>query len=332
MRCAESSSVRSQAGINVLSICLVAALLLTGSDLRSAAQTIGTEQPISNQVADSDPILTISKRVDEVRLFFTVTDSHGKFVGALNAHDFALLDNGRPPERLYHFQARASLPLQVVLLVDISSSIKYRFPFEQKAATMLLKNILRPGVDQASIIAFGTDVRDLQSMTGDTAQLAKVLRNLHPGGETSLYDALSLAAQKFSAVTQDGVRKVIILLTDGADTTSRLGAAEAVNRIVLSEATVLVVDATVPSENGTKGQAFLEQLTSASGGNILAARQVADLKGAFRAVEKVLRNQYTISYKPSEFRADGSFRQIHLNPVKQGWKVHCREGYYAPAH
>ena len=68
----------------------------------------------------SDSLRTISKQVDEVRVFFTVTDSRGRFVSALSQKDFHLLDDGRPPERLYQFQGHTALPLQIVMLVDIS--------------------------------------------------------------------------------------------------------------------------------------------------------------------------------------------------------------------
>ena len=126
----------------------------------AACQEIGTAPA---RYSTPDSLVTFSKRVDEVHLLFTVTDPHGRFVNVLKQEDFHLLDNGLPPERVYRFQAGTDLPLQIVLLVDISSSIRSRFPFEQKAASVLLKRVLRPGVDQSSVIAFGTDVKEVQS-------------------------------------------------------------------------------------------------------------------------------------------------------------------------
>ena len=277
----------------------------------------------------SDSLLTISKQVDEVRVFFTVTDSRGRFVSALSQKDFHLLDDGRPPERLYQFQGHTALPLQIVMLVDISSSVRNRFPFEQKAAAMLLNNIVRPGVDRASIITFGSDVKEVQGLTGDKKRLGEAIRRIRPGGDTALFDALHKAARQLDSAGSDGWRKVIVLLTDGADTASHNTEAESIDGLVHSEAPVLIVDSTVPSENGTKGQRFLERLTTSSGGTILPAKRAEDLKGAFRAVEKVLRNQYAVSYKPSEFQTDGRYRTIKLTAVKRGWNVHCRSGYYA---
>jgi len=292
----------------------------------AAGQEVGPAQALT----DADSLLTITKRVDEVHLVFTVTDPKGKFVNALKEDDFHLLDNGLPPERVYRFQSRSDLPLQLVLLVDISSSIRYRFPFEQKAASMLLKRVLRPGIDQAAVITFGTEVQEVQPMTNDVNRLKAAVNKLVPGGDTSLYDALIMASQKLRAAPSvNAARKVIILLTDGADTTSHKSEKEGINSAVFSEATVLVVDATVPSDNGTQGQAFLQQLTKVSGGAILPARHNDELKSAFQTAEKVLRNQYALSYKPSNFRTDGSYRSVQLSAQKRRWVVQCRNGYYA---
>jgi VWFA-related protein len=276
-----------------------------------------------------DPLLTIRKQVDEVRLFFTVTDSRGRFVTALNQHDFTLLDNGLPPERFYQFEGRTALPLHIILLVDVSSSVRYRFPFEQKAAVMLLRNTLRPGIDRASVVAFGSTVTKVQPLTSEIHSVEKAIHGLRPGGDTSLFDALLLASHEFDSSALDGTRKVIVLLTDGADTASHGTESESIDALEHSEATVLVVDSTVPSESGTKGQAFLDRLTTHSGGIILPARQPAELKNAFRAVEKVLRNQYALSYKPAGFQSNGVYRTIQLTAMKRGWRVRCRSGYYA---
>lgn len=308
----------------VVTVIVVAHLLAQSSSTDGSSPT-----GLSRDGMDtSDPVLTIKTQVDEVRLFFTVTDSRGRFVKA-SQQDLHLLDNGLPPERLYHFEGRTALPLHIIMLVDISSSVRYRFPFEQKAAAMLLRNIVRPGMDRASVIAFGSNVNQVQALTGEVPRLEKAIRGLRPGGDTSLFDALLFASRELDSAALDGTRKVIVLLTDGADTASHGTDAESIEALVHSEATVLIIDSTVPSENGTKGQAFLDRLTTYSGGIILPARQTEELKNAFRAVEKVLRNQYALSYKPAELQPNGGYRAIQLTPMKRGWRVRCRSGYYA---
>src|SRR5579863_2424209 len=65
-----------------------------------------------------DGVMTISARVDEVKLFLTVTDSRGRFVAGLTKEDLHLLDNHQPPERVNYFQAHTHLPLRVTLLTS----------------------------------------------------------------------------------------------------------------------------------------------------------------------------------------------------------------------
>jgi len=66
-----------------------------------------------------------------------------------------------------------------------------------------------------------------------------------------------------------------------------------------------------------------------SGGIILRATGNAELSKALKSVEKGLRTQYALSYKPSDFQTDGSYRPIRVTLQKPKWIAHCRAGYYA---
>ena len=160
-------------------------------------QDLPTQAALERAPGSSDATLTFSKRVDEVQLVFTVTDKKGRFVDEVRMEDFRLLDNDRPPERVFSFQQRTELPLQVALLIDISSSVHSRFKFEQKSAVTFLKNILRPGIDSASVISFGTGVRQVQSMTRDISELETAIHQLRAYGNTALYNAIVLGTTNF---------------------------------------------------------------------------------------------------------------------------------------
>ena len=306
-------------------------LLLSMSRL-TFGQDAATEMPRDQSFTASDSMMTISKQVDEVDLIFTVTDKKGRFVDDLQAADFHLLDNNRPPERVYNFQTRTDLPLVVALLVDISSSIQHRFSYEQKAATMFLKNVLRPGMDRVSIISFGSHVQEVQPMTEEMKQWSTGIQKLRPGGETALYDAIILGSQSLRSQAPSVLaRRVMIILTDGVDTASRANELDAYEAIAKSEAMVLVVDASIPSPYRKSEQPFFNNVTRFSGGTIVRAEENSELQGAFRKIEKVLRTQYALSYKPSDFQADGSYRSIQLTSQNRKLIVHCRAGYYAQA-
>src|SRR5512146_22965 len=142
----------------------------------------------SDGAADDQPVTTITKRVNEVNVVFTVTDKHGRFVKDLKEGDFKVLDDNKPPQRIESFRAETDLPLRVALLVDTSNSIRDRFKFEQESAIEFLNQIIRPKSDRAFVIGFDTTAEIEQDFTDSTEKLAHGIRQMRPGGGTALFD------------------------------------------------------------------------------------------------------------------------------------------------
>jgi Ca-activated chloride channel homolog len=280
-----------------------------------------------------DPNFTISKQVDEVNLILSVTDKKGRFVDNLTADDLKLLDNHKSPERWTYFQARTNLPLNVILAVDVSSSVRDRLHFEQQAASTFLRHILRKETDEAAIVAFGSTVQEkTAAMTSDVNALDTTIRTLQAGGETAMYDAIVLASHKLRTSRKKGVvRPVIILITDGDDTASKATMKAAEEGAARSGAAIFALDANSIYETNPKGRLVLEKLTHETGGFVLSARENSDLKSSFSTIEKILRSQYALGYPPPDLEANGTFRPIEVLSNKPGLKIHARNGYYAPA-
>ena len=276
--------------------------------------------------------ITFTKRVDEVNLTFTVTDSKGRFVSALPKEAFKLLDNHQPPQAMGYFHPQTNLPLRVALLIDESDSIRGRFKFEQKAASIFLKKILRPDVDQAFVVGINAKVNLASDMTGNVDQLSKAIHSLKSEGETALYDSVIYACNKLRDDREAQVtRRAIILITDGLDTKSSAILADAEEAAARADVLIYALSTNNLTENRhPKGDAVLTLLTEPTGGHILPAREEDDLKHAFGEIEKALRSQYAIGYHPADFKPDGSFRQIELLATRKGLKVQCRKGYFAP--
>src|SRR5258708_32725869 len=103
---------------------------------------------------DSDEsVATIVHVGNEVRVVFTVTDRHGRYIKDLKRDDFKVIDDQKPAE-LRSFRSETDLPLQVGLLVDASNSVRDRFKFEQEAAIEFLNAIIRPRYDKAFVVGF----------------------------------------------------------------------------------------------------------------------------------------------------------------------------------
>jgi Ca-activated chloride channel homolog len=287
------------------------------------------------EVAPDPPELedfTISKQVDEVNLVLSVTDSKGRFVADLTSDDIQLFDNHKPPEKWNYFQARTNLPLNVVLAIDVSSSVRDRLRFEQQAAIAFLKRIMRKETDRAAIVAFGSTVQEkTPGMTNDPTALEKTIRHLEAGGETAMYDAIVLSSRRLHENRGNTiVRPVVILITDGVDTASKKTMRAAEEAAMRSEAAIFALDANSIYETDRKGRQVLERLSRETGGFVLPAHENADLKHAFGTIEKILRNQYALGYPPPGLEPDGSFRQIEVAANRRGLRVHARNGYYAP--
>jgi Ca-activated chloride channel family protein len=289
-------------------------------------------QPLVQAPPAEELEFTLSKQVDEVSLILSITDQKGRFVSDLTAADLKLLDDHKTPRKWNYFQARTDLPLHVILAIDVSSSIRSRLNFEQKAASTFLKRILRKESDKAAIIAFGSTVQEKTAgMTGDARALDATIHELRANGETAMYDAIILASHKLHESRQKtGVRPVIILITDGDDTASKQTLSAAEEAALRSEATIFALDANSIYETNPKGRKVLERLTRETGGFVLSAREDIDLKDAFNTIEKILRSQYALGYPPPDLTANGSFRSIEVSSSKPGLQIHARKGYYAP--
>jgi len=70
--------------------------------------------------------------------------------------------------------------------------------------------------------------------------------------------------------------------------------------------------------------------TQATGGTAFYPQRLEDISNEFHRVEEELRSQYSLAYKPADFRPDGSFRSIYLTALRGGYVVHARTGYFAP--
>jgi Ca-activated chloride channel family protein len=296
------------------------------------AQTPAGQEPEQAAPGDEQGTYTLKTNVNEVNLTFTVTDHHGHFINNLQQQDFALLDDQRAPAQVYSFTQQTNQPLRVGLVIDASTSIRARFKFEQQAATEFLLNILRPRTDRAFIMGFDVTAYITQGFTNNPDLLETGLNRLKPGGGTAMYDAVYRACrdQMLRGVPANAeVRKALILVSDGDDNQSRAYLDDAIKMCQRAETTVFTIS-TNTSPTRERGDDVLKKMAQATGGTAFYPQRLEDIANEFHRVEEELRSQYSLAYKPADFRADGSFRTIYLTALRGGYVVHARTGYYAP--
>jgi Ca-activated chloride channel family protein len=297
-------------------------------------QTASGQTPVQAEngakTESDDSLGTIVHVVNEVRVIFTVTDRHGRYIKDLKQNDFKVIDDQKPGQ-IRSFNSETDLPLQVGLLVDASNSVRDRFKFEQEAAIEFLNSIIRHGYDKAFVVGFDATPELTQDFTDSTENLSTGVRMLRAGGGTAMYDALYYACRdKLLKQEQTGpVRRAIILLSDGDDNLSHVTREEAIEMAQRAEVIVYTISTNI-SGMKDRGDKTLERLAEATGGRAFFPFQMREVSDAFLSIQEELRSQYAIGYRPADFATNGRYRTIEILAQDKGLKVRTRKGYYAP--
>ena len=304
----------------------------TPATSQSSGQAGSTSAPVAaTEPIDQTPATVLRSTVNEVNVVFTVTDKHNHYVKDLKAADFRVLDNRMPPASVRNFSSETNLPLRVGLLVDSSNSIRDRFRFEQQAAIEFLNQIIHQDRDQAFVLGFDTTPEITQDFSGNTEKLANGVRMLRPGGGTAMYDAVYGACrdklQKQN--TPGGLRRAIILVSDGEDNQSRVTRDDAIEEAQRAAVIIYTISTNV-SGTKSRGDKILEAMADATGGRAFFPFKIEEVSDAFSQIQEELRSQYAISYKPADFLTDGKYRSIEIESVNKKYKVRSRKGYFAP--
>lgn len=276
-----------------------------------------------------ETVPTIKARVNEVNLIFTVTDKHGNFIKNLKQSDFSLLDDRKPPQEVRQFSQQTNLPLRVGLVIDASSSIRMRFKFEQDAASEFLSQVLRPQTDKAFVSGFEQRSHLLHDFTNDTDALGTAIHKLQPAGGTALFDAIYTACrdQLLPIRAEGGLRKALVVISDGDDNMSRAYQDDAVKMCQRAETIVYAVS-TNTGPDRDRGDDVLAAVSLATGGRAFFPKRIEDMPNDFHSIEEELRSQYSLVYVPADFKADGSFRPIYLTTADRRYQVRASKGYF----
>ena len=310
----------------------------------ASAPTVATAQnpaPVQNPAPAQNPSpasvvdqpdqpYVFKTRADLVNLVFTVTDSDGHFKKDLRRENFGLLDNGRPPAQVLAFTQQTNLPLRIGIMLDTSSSIRTRFKFEQDSALDFFLELLKSG-DRAFVEGFDVEIALTQDYTGNVDLLNQGIRKLRPGGGTALFDSLynTCKAQMLTLRDPFDVRKVIILVSDGDDNYSRALESDAIKMCQRAETSVYAISTDTSPTKG-KGGDVLKTISEATGGTVFFPQRLEDMAIFFKNIEEELRSQYSLEYRPSDFKLDGGFRTIYLQSTDRHYHVRARTGYFAP--
>jgi Ca-activated chloride channel family protein len=268
-----------------------------------------------------------------VRILATVRNSAGDLVGTLQKADFQVLDNGVPQE-LAVFEHHTEQPLSIALLVDTSASTGIELRYELESVHRFLKAFFREGnpQDALALYSFNYDVSLLAGFTRRLEPFERELKRLKNEGGTSLYDAIYLASSNLEG--REG-RHVMVVVTDGGDTTSAKNYHQALQAAQMADTVmypILVMPITNDAGRNIGGENALTSLAAGTGGRVFTPTIGEALDAAFTDILRELRTQYLLAYYPKNVPpSKDRFHRLTVKVSRPDLQVLARSGYYGDA-
>jgi Ca-activated chloride channel family protein len=270
--------------------------------------------------------------IELVLLNVTVTGPGGRYVHDLNEYDFEVLEEGRPQEvRLFSL---ADTPLSVSLMLDTSASMTGKLPLAKQAALDFVARLRTH--DVAQIVSFNSRSEVLQPPTADRGLLEGAIRRMHARGETALYDSLYIVLKQLAKDRphdgEDVRRQVVVLLSDGEDTTSLVTFDEVLELAKRSQTVIYTIRFTpaVAPTTRSHGKFILRELARETGGRLFVSKLPTDLSEIYGAIADELTSQYVLGYLSNDARQDGRWRRVNVLVRGVDLQARTRAGYYAP--
>jgi Ca-activated chloride channel family protein len=268
--------------------------------------------------------------VNLVRVVTTVKTLDGQTLGTLEKNEFEVYDNGAK-QQIAVFEHQTEQPLSVILMVDTSGSTAKDLKYESDSASRFFHVLLGEGnlQDTAALYSFNWEIREQQPYTRDLRALDARLKLLHGEAGTAMYDAIYLGAQRLEM--RKG-RKVIVVVTDGGDTGSKVDVHKALEAAQLADAVIyaiVVMPITNDAGRNIGGEHALEFMAKGTGGRIFMPSLGAELDKAFASIITELRTQYLLGYYPQNVPlTKDRFHKLEVRVLRPDLRVSARNGYY----
>lgn len=267
-------------------------------------------KPDSGDVAQDRT--TIKVKVNLVNVLVSVLDERNRPAPDLPIESFQVFDEDNP-QTIAVFEKETQQPLDLALMIDASLSAQLSMPAQREAASHFIQQVLRKD-DRLAVYSFDENVTQVAAFSDNVAHLQDAVRRIPAGAGTSIYDAVLLGSKALSRQGSDR-RRVIILITDGGETTSRADFDSARREAVRTNTLLYtVVIRSVKNESGrnTAGEHALETITDTSGGAVFYPDSSAELNSIFERIDRELRTQYRLAYYPNPRGPADTYRRIEV--------------------
>jgi VWFA-related protein len=285
-----------------------------------------------------------------------ILDKTHQFVPGLKPNNFLVLEDG-VPQTLTSVRV-AQTPITAVMLLEFASNSYYLINDMQNASYYFFRS-LRPD-DYVAVVTYDMHTHILTDFTNNKDTVAQALQSLIiPGfSETNLFDALYETLDRVSRIPG---RKYIILISSGRDTFSKLTLDKILAKVKASQNVTIFTIGTGALINEMRGggggmgagiremdylqaQNQLKTFADMTGGMSFSPLFQGALPDVFAAINDSIRNQYILTYRPTNNKNDGSYRHVKVllvdnegHPLRmqdekgkpQKYSIIARDGYNA---
>jgi VWFA-related protein len=279
------------------------------------------------EISVSDAVITRRLRfatveqVNRVILWITAKDKDGNFLTDLGKDEFRVYEDGEEQRVLdFYHETR---PITMAILIDTSGSMHGEKIRAVHGAAGAFVESLRP-IDSALVIDFDENVFLIQELTSDHEDLKEAIGSTEAIGATALYDALHAAYRKIGSI--DG-RKVIVLLSDGDDTSSQFGFKRVLEEAKSNNTMVFTIG--LSGEGGGAKRNVLADFSDNTGGRVFMVKKPEELAEAYGKIAEELGKQFYLSYSTTNEEWDGHWVKLKVESTRPGVKVRARKGYFA---
>jgi VWFA-related protein len=299
-----------------------------GSPVASPSGQPSQVAPGVGEVQRKGDEFSIYVHSDEVTLQATVVDQKHHLVTSLARANFEVYEDGRVQQ--ITSLRREDIPVSIGILVDNSGSMRMKRNAVTKAVVNLVK-ASNPG-DEVFIVNFNDEPYIDQEFTNNVDLMQEALERAQTHGGTALYDAVVASADHLAKGAQRE-KKVLLVVTDGLDNASRESLEQAVRTVQNDKGpTIYCIGILSKEDRKRTAKRALEALSLQTGGVAFFPQSLDEVDEISREVARDIRNQYAITYKPSNPRSNGGYRSVKVVARAAGYnelQVHTRAGYYA---
>ncbi len=259
--------------------------------------------------------------VDFVELYATVVDRSGSPVRDLKQGEVRILEDGRP-QAIRRFQRVEDVPIHAAVMIDTSISMADDLRDAERAALRFFEQVLTER-DRAAVFTFAEEPRLAVRFTASRERLAGGLVDMVARGHTKLYDSLIFALHYFSGLSG---KRALILLSDGADSTSDASFDDALEFARRTGVTIYSIGLNVPGSPPEPGM-VLDRLARETGGRSFRVERANRLGPIYEQIEREFREQYLLGYQ-SDAEAGDRYRLVEVEVLRPGIEVRAAAGYY----